>query len=200
MKRFLRIFMLTMLLFGFIGTINAAANRPDFNPVADEVVGAGGITWMPKTNYARLVLTVNRPDGTVFSKTFTAGSTPYIDLSGIYGEARLDGSYSYELMSVPVHGARVRKAIETAGLVKQRLLQEPTVQTGYFRVRDGVIVTANTTEKPAATSQDNISRTNDEVIYDDLIVDGSLCVGNDCYSGYAFGFDTIVLMENNLRI
>ncbi|NIM18197.1 MAG: hypothetical protein GTO45_39860 [Candidatus Aminicenantes bacterium] len=40
----------------------------------------------------------------------------------------------------------------------------------------------------------------DEVIYDDLIVDGSLCVGNDCYSGLAFGFDTIVLMENNLRI
>jgi hypothetical protein len=25
-------------------------------------------------------------------------------------------------------------------------------------------------------------------------------VGNDCYSGLAFGFDTIVLMENNLRI
>ncbi|NIM16807.1 MAG: hypothetical protein GTO45_32875, partial [Candidatus Aminicenantes bacterium] len=25
-------------------------------------------------------------------------------------------------------------------------------------------------------------------------------MGNDCYSGLAFGFDTIVLMENNLRI
>jgi len=35
---------------------------------------------------------------------------------------------------------------------------------------------------------------------DDVIVDGSLCVGNDCVSGEAFGFDTLRLKENNLRI
>ena len=31
-------------------------------------------------------------------------------------------------------------------------------------------------------------------------IDGSLCVGNDCVSSEAFGFDTIRLKENNLRI
>jgi hypothetical protein len=40
----------------------------------------------------------------------------------------------------------------------------------------------------------------DNVIYDDLIVDGSACVGFDCVNGESFGFDTIRLKENNLRI
>lgn len=40
----------------------------------------------------------------------------------------------------------------------------------------------------------------DQVILDDLIVDGSLCVGLDCVNGESFGFDTIRLKENNLRI
>ncbi len=31
-------------------------------------------------------------------------------------------------------------------------------------------------------------------------IDGSLCVGNDCVSAEAFGFDTLRLKENNLRI
>jgi len=40
----------------------------------------------------------------------------------------------------------------------------------------------------------------DHVIMDDCIIDGSMCVGNDCVNGEAFGFDTIRLKENNLRI
>ncbi|MBT8115195.1 MAG: hypothetical protein KJP04_07430, partial [Arenicella sp.] len=40
----------------------------------------------------------------------------------------------------------------------------------------------------------------DQVINDDLIVDGSACVGFDCVNGESFGFDTIRIKENNLRI
>lgn len=40
----------------------------------------------------------------------------------------------------------------------------------------------------------------DQVILDDLIVDGSSCIGEDCVNGEAFGFDTLRLKENNLRI
>jgi hypothetical protein len=40
----------------------------------------------------------------------------------------------------------------------------------------------------------------DQVFLDDVIVDGSLCVGFDCVNGESFGFDTIRLKENNLRI
>jgi hypothetical protein len=40
----------------------------------------------------------------------------------------------------------------------------------------------------------------DQQILDDLIVDGSICVGLDCVNGESFGFDTLRLKENNLRI
>jgi hypothetical protein len=40
----------------------------------------------------------------------------------------------------------------------------------------------------------------DQVIGDDLIVTRSICVGTDCVNGEVFGFDTIKLKENNLRI
>ncbi len=40
----------------------------------------------------------------------------------------------------------------------------------------------------------------DQVIPDDLIVQGSLCVGFDCVNNESFGFSTIRLKENNLRI
>jgi len=40
----------------------------------------------------------------------------------------------------------------------------------------------------------------DQQILDDLIVDGSICVGLDCVNGETFGFDTLRLKENNLRI
>lgn len=40
----------------------------------------------------------------------------------------------------------------------------------------------------------------DQVFLDDLIVDGSACIGIDCANGESFGFDTIRLKENNLRM
>src|SRR5689334_18530481 len=39
----------------------------------------------------------------------------------------------------------------------------------------------------------------DFVIADDLIVQGSACVGLDCVDGEVFGFDTIRVKENNVR-
>lgn len=40
----------------------------------------------------------------------------------------------------------------------------------------------------------------DQVILDDLIVDGSACVGLDCVDGESFDSDTIRMKENNLRL
>jgi hypothetical protein len=40
----------------------------------------------------------------------------------------------------------------------------------------------------------------DQVIPDDVIVQGSACVGLDCVNNESFGFDTIRLKENNTRI
>ncbi|MCB9421141.1 MAG: hypothetical protein H6667_15170 [Ardenticatenaceae bacterium] len=40
----------------------------------------------------------------------------------------------------------------------------------------------------------------DQVLIDDFIVDGSICVGFDCVNNESFGYDTVRLKENNLRI
>lgn len=40
----------------------------------------------------------------------------------------------------------------------------------------------------------------DQVFADDVIIQGSLCVGFDCVNNESFGFDTIRLKENNTRI
>ncbi|MEO0372448.1 MAG: tail fiber domain-containing protein [Pseudomonadota bacterium] len=40
----------------------------------------------------------------------------------------------------------------------------------------------------------------DIVQNDDVIISFSLCVGNDCVNGESFGFDTIRMKENNLRL
>ena len=39
-----------------------------------------------------------------------------------------------------------------------------------------------------------------QVIPQSLVVQGSLCTGTDCPNNPVFGFDTIILRENNLRI
>ncbi|MGH1356947.1 MAG: hypothetical protein ACRBBS_18005 [Thalassovita sp.] len=40
----------------------------------------------------------------------------------------------------------------------------------------------------------------DQVFNDDVIIDGSLCVGMDCANGLSFGFDTVIIKENNTRL
>jgi hypothetical protein len=185
--------MVFVLCFSWAAATAAEVNREQ--PVADVIWGANGIGWTVNVNFAQLVVSVARPDGTVLSRTFDSGTAPYLDLSGIYGESGLDGSYTYELRVIPLTDKKIRKddpeAKNEVGRLKSR---ETLTQTGYFQVRNGMVVT------PASTSEDGLSKTMDIVHADDVIIDGSLCVGNDCYSGLAFGFDTIVMMENNLRI
>lgn len=52
----------------------------------------------------------------------------------------------------------------------------------------------------AQMDQDALKPFKDQQILDDLIVDGSACVGQDCVNGESFGFDTHRYKENNLRI
>lgn len=103
------------------------------------------------------------------------------------------------------------------------------VQSGSFTVTNGsVLVPGAATEgarpgraaadqpaapAPVAPSAPSSGRTNfkivrhhprfmvfDQVIPDDLIVQGSICSGFDCVNNESFGTDTIRLKENNVRI
>jgi hypothetical protein len=184
---------LVTIILCLFGTVIAAAPVQDDKPIADEMIGASGITWTPKMTYVQMVVNVSRPDGTVVSKTFARGDAPYLDLNSIMGDRLNDGLYTYELQMVPNTGPKVRQAQETAGLDKEKNKGwEALTQTGHFRVQGGAIVTGSPPEGRSGTK--------DVLHYDDVIITGSLCVGFDCADGESFGFDTIILKEHNLRI
>ncbi len=194
-KTSLSIFVLVFMVIWFMGTsgVSAAYGNADPRPVADEVLGSSGITWMPKVNYAQLVVRVARPDGSNFEKTFSTGSTPYLGLSSIAGYSSMDGLYNYELRVIPAAGTRKVRDISTTNAVEPPLEnQNGLVQSGSFMVQGGSIVTPGAPEE--------ISRTQDVLHYDDVIITGSLCVGFDCANGESFGYDTVKLKENNLRL
>jgi hypothetical protein len=117
--------------------------------------------------------------------------------------------------------AAARALLRSAGL------SEPVTQTGGFLVLGGSIVSPDATEPDAnnganarmqesatlreggpinrggdssTTARPGTPVVNDNVIPDDLIVQGSACVGLDCVNNESFGFDTIRLKENNTRI
>lgn len=82
---------------------------------------------------------------------------------------------------------------ERTGTEGNLSLDAGLVQSGYFYVQKGAIVSSKTPEMQFDNSLD-------QVINDDLIVTFSACIGSDCTNGYSFGFDTLVLKENNLRM
>jgi Chaperone of endosialidase len=94
-------------------------------------------------------------------------------------------------------------------------------QSGSFSIMNGQAIVAGAVEgqrigkatdplRGAAVSGNTLTRLRnhslslrampDQVIPDDLIVQGSACIGLDCVNNESFGFDTIRLKENNTRI
>ncbi len=112
------------------------------------------------------------------------------------------------------------------GLRKRGTLpSHPLVQSGSFSIMNGSLIVAGSFEEGTSSSvgkspsQPRVPSINtgaalsrlrmhharlnpmpDFVIADDLIVQGSACVGIDCINGEDFGFDTIRVKENNTRI
>jgi hypothetical protein len=134
--------------------------------------------------------------------------------------AAADGAYTYELVGTPRLDAATRKELADARKAGKesevverlkgsgKLPRESAVQSGTFSVSNGTLVDPDQQEgaprkaakagKSGGTPQ--IITAADQVIPDDLIVQGSGCFGFDCVNNESFGFDTIRLKENNTRI
>ena len=78
----------------------------------------------------------------------------------------------------------------------------PEMPEGYDMTTpdDFAITNVITSNYPPQTTDNSALEMLDQVFADDVIVQGSLCVGTDCSNGEDFGFDTQRLEENNLRI
>jgi hypothetical protein len=173
-------------------------STPDGLVFSQEFKGAGGISFNPvgQANY-------QAPDGTYIWQV-TLGQPSKVDarLRAAAAAARAgDGDPDVE-------------AAHRAASARSTL-----IQSGAFQIQNGAIVPSNLVEPgtrsrgagPRSMTTDAFRKVDwlyddpavrqvDQVIPDDLIVQGSLCVGLDCVNNESFGFDTIRLKENNTRI
>jgi hypothetical protein len=172
-------------------------------------VSPGGVYWQVTVPNDGVSLRVSMPDGSVFEQQFPSGQAPWF--TSRKGGALPDGAYAYELVMSPVVSPAVRaQALSSRDSGQVPRLPSGSVESGVFRVVDGVIVLpddsvveprapAKAGKAPATTANKSVML-KDQVIADDLIVQGSACIGLDCVNNESFGFDTIRLKENNTRI
>ena len=208
----------------FSAALSGAADPASEAQIAQADFSAAAISWTPLMDFETAVLTVSGPGDVIVRREFAAGEAIRLDAFDKSIGALEDGQYAWEIRFSPVLDPAVKRALVAAResgdstdleALKQKGLvpTEPLVTSGYFRIMDGWIV-VDGTEAPmrrvggrveasgsgATVDSDSGGFTKDVVYADDLIVTGSACVGFDCVNGESFGFDTIRLKENNLRI
>ncbi|MBL4659143.1 MAG: hypothetical protein JKY19_02215 [Alcanivoracaceae bacterium] len=138
-------------------------------------------------------LTVRTPSGEVQTFKINNGeSSLSADMLGL--KSLSNGQYKYELTPITKSSnlsLDVRNLNDDAISAEYAKTFKPQALTlsGAFSLNKGELI-KNTDE----------NQTKDQIILDDLIVDGSACIGFDCVNGESFGFDTLRLKENNLRI
>ena len=180
----------------------------------------------PDTPYDSVLLVVSLPNGDTVAREYSGGRPITLRVSDLGTDAP-DGQYTYELQVSPKVSSDVKKKLQNARAANddaaaRKIMREaglsPAGYSGTFSISGGSIVNTEGTEEGAASSEESSMRdtgtttlnptsprggkvaVNDQVIPDDLIVQGSTCVGFDCVDGESFGFDTIRLKENNTRI
>lgn len=166
---------------------------------AAEPVAAGqSILWNLRVEHGGGSVTISRPDGVVMRQEFKAGDSP-IYKGPAKGDTLPDGAYVWELVLAP-RTPRQRSAAVTDGS-DAAATPAGHVVSGSFIVAGGVLrLPEQITEGKEIASVELVATPEDQVIPDDLIVQGSGCFGFDCVNNESFGFDTIRLKENNLRI
>lgn len=152
------------------------------------------LSFTPDSGAPAHQLRILGPAPFLVEQTVLAGEALSVPL-GSNGTRWKDGAYTFEI--VPVMGVAVRDGNAFTGYFPDLA----ATRWGSFAIRNGEPVIPTTIPEAQRTSdQDPGPGAKDQVIPDDLIVQGSTCVGLDCVSDESFGFDTLRLKENNTRI
>lgn len=155
-----------------------------------------GIGFDTALDAPALQFRVTGPGGFLREATFLQGESLRLAIDGATGWP--DGDYRFEIW--PITGMAKRSGVDTSG----RGTAASSV-SGSFQLVEGALVAPDASVVEARHAAAKNGDLDDpsllaQVIPDDLIVQGSECVGIDCTSTESFGFDTIRLKENNLRI
>ncbi len=99
---------------GASATLTTSTSAQATQPTAEVTYRPeGALFWTPKVDYEVMVLTVSGPGG-VESFEFRSGSAPAFELIKENGEGIADGSYTYELKTVPFVEPWIREAMTEA--------------------------------------------------------------------------------------
>jgi len=192
--------------------------------------GGSSIQWtLSVSGHDKVVLSISGPDGEVYTAEYPNGKAVNFnlkDLPSVEDGAYTWQLTAYPKIAPGLQKqleAARKSGDELAArkLMRANGLGQPATETGGFTVANGSIVSTAGSEEGSnarfggvatngiATGVPNVGgsparpgtpATLDQVIPDDLIVQGSGCFGFDCVNNESFGFDTIRLKENNLRI
>ena len=174
---------------------------------------AGGeIVWSPTKAFGSATLVVSGPDGYLVERSFAEGETPSLSLFDGAHEA-VDGGYTWSLIVVSKLSDSLKAEMEAARAagdedfirnLKAQGIFSSQSHEGHFAMVSGQLIIPELSDVVESDSDvaaaSKALPTKAQVINEDLIVDGSACVGTDCTSGESFGFDTIRMKENNTRL
>ena len=174
---------------------------------AEVTIASGHIYVTPSVSGVTfMMLRVADPQGQmIFDQSSDGGPIKWSPPAGA-----LDGIYNFEVR-IGFVSKRTRGSDDTQQQASQ---VRPLIQSGTVFIQDGAIVPPSDNETSFLKDISSVTKIAfaklmdflippvfaDVVHLDDVIIDGSECVGNDCANGESFGFDTIRLKENNLRI
>ncbi len=162
------------------------------------------VTWQAQRSFGGGELVISAPGGQIFRHQFGPGETPVFSVLDTPGFELVDGNYGWELHLAPTGrplSRDINDSFEPVVDGKRDLASH--VVSGNFGILDGQLVLQLASDSEAEGSDQEsgiLAAPKDNVILDDLIVDGSTCIGLSCANGENFGFDTLRLKENNLRI
>ncbi|PAP76933.1 tail fiber domain-containing protein [Rubrivirga marina] len=162
--------LLPALLLAFLA-IPASALASDDVP-APTTVTEDRLVWDLQVDAVETAIELRGPEGVVARRVFQAGEVPAFTAADIAALDLPDGEYRYDVLIVTTE-ADADDPEARVGLT----------QSGPFAIRSGRFVAVI---GPVITGNQTIR--------------DSLCVGFDCADSESYGFETLMLKENNTRI
>ena len=177
-----------------VGVALVAMSAPALAGDVDVVATGNRMVFTPGERAPGYQLRITGPGPFLIERVFTSNEAMAVNA----GVSWQNGSYSYEI--APITGMDVRSG--TAAVGGAAVSTDPgLLSSGVFAMDAGrLLIPTSVPEWQRPNDFDSGASGKDQVIPDDLIVQGSGCFGFDCVNNESFGFDTIRLKENNLRI
>jgi hypothetical protein len=207
-----RLFLLSTLGGGLVAATVSNAAEP---PAAVALVRAshGVIEWTPLVESDGMTLALADPQGVVRTLQFAPGEAPALSLFDKRGMPLPDGTYTWELRLTRHLSNDLKRQIEEARrhgdegqLANLKRLSAPLLQSGYFTLAEGNLIPSDLPEQPehpsrqGSTSPSTRPTAKDQVVPDDLIVDGKGCIGLGCANGESFGAEALRLKQSVVRL